>query len=35
LLLARYRFLRAKLFKNLEKNKEALADLDEGIKVAE
>lgn len=35
LLLARYRFLRAKLYKNQEKNKEALRDLDDAIRVVE
>jgi hypothetical protein len=35
LLLARYRFLRAKLFKNQEKNKESLSDLDDAIKAVE
>lgn len=35
LLLARYKFLRAKLYKLMDKNKEALCDLDEAIRVAE
>ena len=35
LLFVRYRFLRAKLYKNLDKNSEALKDLDEGILRAE
>lgn len=35
LLFVRYRFLRAKLYKNLEKNKESLKDLDEAIQVSE
>lgn len=35
LLFARYRFLRAKLYKLKEKNKEALSDLDEAIRATE
>ena len=35
LLLSRYRFLRAKLYKMMEKNKEALQDIDETIRVTE
>ena len=35
LLLTRYRFIRAKLYKMMEKNKEALQDADDAIKIAE